>query len=298
MSRDDSKGSSLRIERCPVRYIKLGSGNRWAAALDEGLLEWGSEIDRGAIAAGGDWDKARAHYVARDVVSGTASSYVRELKDFYTLDADVLWITFARDRLWWAFADIDVLQRDVPDGSRGIVARRTIGPWRCTNVLGVELIQSQLSSALTKVAAYKMTMCNVAAEDYLFRVINGEANAELANAQASLSALLHSIEPLIQQLHWSDFELLVDLIFSHGGWRRISRLGGAMKDHDLVLEQPITRRRVSVQVKSRAEQREHADALADRLGQANLHPFERVETRLVDHVLQPERQRIMHLLEI
>lgn len=255
MSRDDEESSSLKIGRCPVRYIKLGSGGRWEAALDEGTLEWGDDLNPFDLAAKGDWIGARDYYLARGVRPGTATSYIRELKEFHTLGPDTLWITFARDRLWWAFADPRVIYRDAPTAAQGRLMRRTIGPWRSTDMNGHPLIQSQLSSALTKVTAYRQTMCRVEAEDYLFRALNAEADAAMAAVQESLISLQGGLVPLIQKLHWSDFELLVDLIFSRAGWQRISRLGGTMKDHDLILEQPLTRERISVQVKSRADQK-------------------------------------------
>jgi hypothetical protein len=68
------------------------------------------------------------------------------------------------------------------------------------------------------------------------------------------SSLASASEDLIRHLHWADFETFVDLIFSRAGWHRISRLGGSMKDIDLVLEQPLTGERASVQVKSAADQ--------------------------------------------
>jgi len=52
--------------------------------------------------------------------------------------------------------------------------------------------------------------------------------------------------------HWADFETLVDLIFSRTGWQRISRVGGAQKDIDLVVRDVATGERAFVQVKSRA----------------------------------------------
>jgi hypothetical protein len=255
MSRDDRDSSSLGVKRCPVRYIKLGSRGSWEAALDEGTLEWGGVLDPVHLASKADWKAVRNHYIAQGVHAGTATSYVREFKDFCTLGADTLWITFARDRLWWTFADSDIICREAPSAAQGRLARRTLSPWRSTDIIGRPLMQSQLSSALTKVAGYQQTMCGVEAEDYLFRVLNAQADAARAAAQASLDGLHASLVPLIQQLHWSDFELLVDLIFSRAGWQRVSRLGGTMKDHDLILEKPITREKISVQVKSRADQK-------------------------------------------
>lgn len=38
---------------------------------------------------------------------------MREVKDFYTLGSDCLWITFADGSLWWAFAwpEVTMLER-------------------------------------------------------------------------------------------------------------------------------------------------------------------------------------------
>lgn len=257
MSRDEGGKDVAKVGRCPVRYIKLGSGGRWeATALAEGTLEWGSEADPGELARAKDWDGAKQHYLQQGISPATATAYTRELRDFFTLGSDTLWITFARDQLWWAFAEPEVGFRGEATPDRASFFRRTIGPWRSTNILGEPLIQHRLSSALTKVTGYRQTMCKVEAEDYLFRLVNAELDEAISFAQSALDTLHANLEHVIRQLHWQDFELLVDLIFSRSGWRRISRLGGTLKDHDLLLEQPITAERISVQVKSTTSQRE------------------------------------------
>lgn len=76
----------------------------------------------------------------------------------------------------------------------------------------------------------------------------------VARARAAREELVSASEGLIRQLHWADFEIFVDLLFSRAGWRRVSALGGRMKDVDLVLEQPLTGERASVQIKSSADQ--------------------------------------------
>ena len=256
MNRDEGGKDGAKVGRCPVRYIKLGSGGRWAAtALSEGTLEWGSEIDPGELASTHDWNGARQHYLEQGTPPSTTTAYTRELRDFFTLGAETLWITFARDQLWWAFAEPEVEHRGAATADHASFFRRTIGPWRSTNILGEPLIQHRLSSALTKVAGYRQTMCKVEAEDYLFRLLNAELDGAISLAQSALDGLHSRLEPVIRQLHWQDFELLIDLIFSRSGWRRISRLGGTLKDHDLLLEQPITAERISVQVKSTASQK-------------------------------------------
>ncbi|MFD2273929.1 restriction endonuclease [Undibacterium arcticum] len=56
----------------------------------------------------------------------------------------------------------------------------------------------------------------------------------------------------ISELHWKDYETLVDLVFRHAGWLRVSVLGQHAKSYDLELREPITDDRYVVQVKSQA----------------------------------------------
>jgi hypothetical protein len=246
-----------RVAPATVRYIKLGPGGAWeAASLGGGRIDWGNQSDPLAIAAAevGDWDRARRAYLDAGVLPATASSYLRELKDFYSLGSDCLWITFARGHLWWAFAEPEVFRTSEPGPSGGECYRKVIDGWRKTDVEGKPLTIVGLSSKLTQLAGYRRTICNVAEADYLLRRINAEEEPVVAAARAARQELVHATEGLIRQLHWDDFETFVDLIFSRAGWRRVSRLGGRMKDIDLMLEQPLTGERASVQVKSAADQ--------------------------------------------
>ncbi len=246
---------TAKISPATVRYIKLGAGGGWeAASLDGDRIEWGFASDSHACAEGGEWERVKAAYMAAGTSPATATSYVREMKEFYTLGADTLWITFARGFLWWAFAEPEVIYRGVETPVEGSRYRRTIGPWRNTDVEGRPLAMHSLSTALTQLAGYPRTICSVAASDYLLRRINAEEEAAVAATRAARAALITSAADLIRQLHWAEFELMVDLVFARSGWRRVSVLGGTMKDIDLLLEQPFTGERASVQVKSSADQ--------------------------------------------
>jgi hypothetical protein len=66
--------------------------------------------------------------------------------------------------------------------------------------------------------------------------------------------LIDTLVPLIRGLHWKDFELLVELVMTQGGWRRVSATGGTQHTTDLDLELPLTGERAIVQVKSKLEQ--------------------------------------------
>ena len=71
--------------------------------------------------------------------------------------------------------------------------------------------------------------------------------------------MLAAIRSLLNLLTWKDFELLVDLVFSASGWKRVGQTGATQKTVDLELVLPSTRERAFVQVKSRATPAELQD---------------------------------------
>jgi hypothetical protein len=214
-------------------------------------LELGYHTIGHADAVAGRWGAAEQALVAEGRSPGKAKSFIREVRDFYTLGPDCLWVTIGQGRLWWAFADPEVEPIDEPD--RGARMRRTIGGWRDHSLTGERLDLSRLSTRLTKVAAYQQTICQVGEADYLIRRLNGVDDPAVARAQAASRDLIAAALGLIQALDWRDFELMVDLIFAASGWRRVSAVGGSdQADSDIVLEQAATEERAFVQVKSAA----------------------------------------------
>ena len=88
--------------------------------------------------------------------------------------------------------------------------------------------------------------------DYLTRKINGESLPEVEEAVKAENHMVEKIIPLIEGLAPQDFELLVDLVFSDSGWRRISPLGKTQKMIDMELILPTTGEKAYVQIKSTA----------------------------------------------
>jgi hypothetical protein len=259
---EDAPSGRWWIEPTAFRYIKLGPGGAWVdRCLDEGVVELGHNGVPHALARAGDWDAVRAHFIDQGLTPAKASDFTRELRDFYELPDTALWITTARGRLWWAFAEAEV--RPVSEEGRGGRLRRVRGRWRSTDVEGAPLSLDSLSTRLTRVAAYRQTLCRVEAADYLVRRINARPEPVVADALAARANLLEITARMIAGLHWRDFEVLVDLIFAQGGWRRISAVGGSdQADSDLVLEQATTGERAMVQVKSSADPAVVADYTA------------------------------------
>jgi hypothetical protein len=233
-----------------IRYIKLGAGGAFARDCFEA-----NEIGLAFNAvphppcAAGDWEAVRQILLGEGKTPSVAASHLRELRAFYELGADTLWITFAEGKLWWAFAAPGVIWRGEAQLPR---RRKLIGGWRCTDIGGACLAMARLSTRLTKVAAYRATICKVEEEDYLLRKINAEPDPLIAAASRAQAELEAIAQRLIRKLHEKDFEVLVDLIFAASGWRRISVLGETEKDIDLMVEQIATGEKAFVQVKSAA----------------------------------------------
>src|SRR5712691_2003566 len=96
-------------------YIKLGRENRWAQlAFDSNTLRFGfrdvpHQQALAAVEAKNFASVIKVFYEGRGVPAGTATRYSNEVREFYTAGADVLWITFAKRRMWWCFADAEVI---------------------------------------------------------------------------------------------------------------------------------------------------------------------------------------------
>ena len=238
-----------------VRYIKLGLGGAWAAdAIEQSIVPFGFSQVAHEPCAVGDWDSVSRQLVASGRNPGGATSGVRELRDFYELDDDALWVTFADRHLYWCFAEREVIAVDQPEPGGWHRFRHCVGGWSRMSLTGEPLSTSSLSSALTRVAGFRQTLCTIERQDYLLRRIRGEEEPLLAKARG-LRAELETVGlEMIAGLDWRDFEIFVDLLFANGGWRRQSALAAGEIDIDLLLENPVTRESAWVQVKSRCNQ--------------------------------------------
>jgi hypothetical protein len=228
------------ISTTNVRYVKLGRAGGWVeVSLARGELHFGYGSATHELSLQGDLEKIKQHLISVGRGTRAASRDAQEVIDFYQMGADCLWITFARGYLWWTFAEPEVFWISDDLNVAGERMRKSIGGWRNTDVNGVTLDVHTLSTKLTKVANYRRTICAVEAQDYLLRRINGIVEPIVTQSIEARNALLEVTTKALTLLDWSDFETLVDIIFSRMGWNRMSRLGGAQALVDLELELPI-----------------------------------------------------------
>lgn len=230
-------------------YIKLGSGGEWEheCIYENQTLRLGYiEVDHDTCARG-EWDKVQEQRASFRSKLGAATRDVNQIREFYEAGEDVLWVTFHANLLWWCYSRPEVTQ--LPDRTK---TRPVIGSWRCTDIERRDLRMDQLSGRLLSMQAFRGTICSVREFDYLINKINGSIPERVKEAEVTLSNLVNRLENIIQDLHWKDFEILIDLIFRQAGWQRVGILGGTQKTLDLDLLSPITGDRYCVQVKSKA----------------------------------------------
>ena len=105
------------------RYIKLGRGGSWAQpAFERGELHFGYRTvshDLCLRGVQGDWEAVTRFLTEAGRSLGKARDGVREIRDFYTLGSDCLWITFAEGHLWWAFAEPEVTWLGMAEDGQG-----------------------------------------------------------------------------------------------------------------------------------------------------------------------------------
>lgn len=91
------------------------------------------------------------------------------------------------------------------------------------------------------------------------RRINGEKTPQVERAIIALKAMTKSALEMMRLLGDRDFEVLVDLVFTSSGWRRIGVVGETQKTLDLDLMLPSTGDRAFVQIKSKTTSAELAE---------------------------------------
>ena len=106
---------------------------------------------------------------------------------------------------------------------------------------------------------YQGTVCDPGQRVSVWRAIKGEEDPAIAEFRTAREKYQTALRIMIEKLHYSALEDLVDLIFSRAGYSRMSRVGGTKKDWDFEAIHPERDERIAIQVKSRASQGDLTD---------------------------------------
>ena len=240
-------------------YIKLGRGGCWETdSLARSLLRLGWQHQTIDDINTGRWDTIERQL--REECAGkpqVATTDLNRLRDIAESTSEDIWITFHGAKLWWArLADGEVLQDEISK------YRKVQGAWSDRSGTGRLLVASELPGKLAQLQGFRGTVCRVQEAELLRRVLSGTRSDLAAQLASRRAQLADSVRIAIEQLHWKDYETLVDLVFRSAGWIRISILGQQVKGFDLELREPITQDKYVVQVKSQASLRDLEDTVA------------------------------------
>jgi len=231
-------------------YIKLGRGGEYERDCIENkqTLRLSYREISHDLCLKREWDKVLDEIIKKlGRNEATAKRDKEQIRLFYESDETVLWVTFFNNCLYWCFSKPDVTL--LCDKTK---IRHVIGQWSCIDIKGNLLDKKLLSGGLLSMQGFRGTICVVREFEYLKQKINARIPKDVEEAKDALATLESKIETIIRRLHWRDFEILIDLIFTQSGWERINELGGTQKTLDLDLISPITSERYGVQIKSKA----------------------------------------------
>jgi hypothetical protein len=237
---------SFPITATRALFIKLGDGGKWEEECTKGgFARIGFDDVAHQDCLAGRWEAIRETYMNSDKPPSSATRWTNELKAFYTSGPETLWVTFHGGTMYWGFL---TGQPTSPTGTHK--ERSVAGDWQNRDANGKKLSIRSISSKLTQVRGFRGTICRIDDLEYLLKKINGIEQPEVTAARLHREEFLGAIAKLISHLTPRDFEVLVDMIFAAGGWRRVGESGGTEPDIDLDLVQPVTGDRLLVQVKS------------------------------------------------
>jgi hypothetical protein len=203
----DMKEAGMSFAPKELRYIKLGPSGAWArAAIRDGTLPFGFREAPHEACMAGDWEGVRTALAAAGRSQAAITQDLREIRAFYELGPDALWVTFCDGRLYWCFAEAGV--DDAADDQGGTLpsrVRKVMGGWRNETLDGQPLGSGAIGSSITSVSGYRRTICKIAAEEQLLRLIRGELNPLQADLARINEDLRNLVVRMVRQLDWQDF---------------------------------------------------------------------------------------------
>lgn len=251
-----TKIATHEVQFANAYYIKLGTGGKWEKdSFSRGLLRFGWKHQSVADINAGQWDTIAAQLQSNQK-PGVATTDLNRLRDIAQSTSDDVWIAFSAAKLWWARLKGPVREDSISK------YRETVDGWHDKSVSGELLVLNELPGKLAMLQGFRGTACRVLERELLQRVLAGTRSALAESISARRQALAADLEKAIRELHWKDFETLVDLVFRHTGWERVSVLGQQAKGYDLELREPITDERYVVQIKSKANRAELDDTVS------------------------------------
>ena len=247
------RGNSFEAKRAiQIRnafFVKLGAGGKWEKdSIEHGLMRIGWRGIPLTDINAGNWKDIERRIRSDMAHSGAAKRDFNALREAVTSTEEDVWITFYAGCLWWCRLAPGAVEEDATSRFR-----RTAGGWNDRDVHGGRLQTANIPGILSQLQGFRGTVCRVREANRLRSLLNAESSLAHQAVKHARAVLIHEVQVALGELHWKDFETLVDLLFRQAGWRRLSVLGETMKFTDLELEEPINHERYQVQIKAKAD---------------------------------------------
>jgi hypothetical protein len=250
-----------------LRFVRCGERERWRDTnFDRNQIHFGwAEVPHDALMGKDPTELkeiiGRAYFSRpfkreRDRKTAVSNS-VRELLDALTPEK-FTWGSIADGQLWWCTARPGI-NPNTESEREGHFFARCDSAWSNKSLIDSPLTLKQLAPSVAVMNRYQGTVCDPGQRVSVWRAIRGEEDPAITEFRFAREKYRNALRTMIENLHYSALEDLVDLIFSRAGYSRMSRVGGTKKDWDFESVHPEREERIAIQVKSRAGQSELAD---------------------------------------
>lgn len=283
------------IEFKNAYYIKLGKGGIWEkSSISENKARIGWNFLTVDEINGKDWKtlatklKSKVNYGSK----GAATTDINALKTFVNSTPEDIWITFYSGQLWRCRLGDNIVYEDEKSRFRTLSEE-----WNNRDIDGKLLLTNHIPGSIAKTQRFQGTICKVNEESGLKRLINNQPSEKYQAVLKAKNLLVNEVQKSFTQLHWKDFEILVDLVFRNAGWNRTSVIGESMKYSDIELEEPITGEMYQVQVKAEAsldEYLEYARGFSPEIYKRQYFVVHSPDTELLTH--KPEEDGVELIL--
>lgn len=267
MSANHDKLKELLKEDKPlnVKFIRLGSGgDRFGECKTNSTMYFGFGTNQML-------DKCNSiqlneNYIESQLVEKgykKIKDTMRQIKLYFKDEGNTLWITTANRTIYFGFTTGEKAFLKNINGTNETYKAMQFG-WINEDESGAVLNISGLNGGITKTLAYQSTICNFD-DKYAKLLVNRILNIpskEKIETKAKYNILAEAVETLIKQFSPEDLELLVELIISRSGLKRIGVAGKNEEFIDFEFEHPITKDIYIVQVKSKTNRKEFKEYIA------------------------------------
>lgn len=256
-----------------VYYIKLGqAGLAFQECLERDLLYVGydshipeirelSNEMRDSKLLRSAQETLSAYWRKQGKTAATATNFVNRIGEVVKDSGKTLWFTIENRKIYYGITAGGPLEPHKPWETGANVqgsAKKMKYGWSDLASDGSYLHLHKISGALTKTQGTRGTMAKIKAgpAKYFIKTLLGEPLQLKAAAEAARKELIIKLAEITRDLKPSEFEVLIDLIFTNSGWKRDGELGGTLKFADVTLRLPSTGETAAVQVKTKTSRRE------------------------------------------